>query len=410
MIRKIQVVEDVSNLLFGGGPTAVVGASAVSPMSNSLGRGGRRRRMLNEEMVAASGTHPVPQGTGSARGSRTEGPSYSEAARQEQHSRVTDLIPRRCATIWLGLFLGLALVAGLLALHTYRATVSEVLGAPAITALDVTSAGSLATWLRAVLLLLVSCCCLLIYSLRRHKLDDYRGRYRVWSWAAAAFCLLSINAVTGLHAVGATSAAYFSGWTALANDAIWWLVPGTLLFGWIGVRSVRDLWESRLARVTSLLAAVALVVALVGSLGWLPDVASLSTISSGITPAAILLGDLFLLTAVISYARFVVLDAQGEISTNRGRPQRKAKPKQKSAAKPKRQRESSTRTTPQAESVATKRATASRETNVTEWVDGRHPVSDPEFDGEDTPSNQRKLSKSERKKLRKQKAQQRRAA
>ena len=40
---------------------------------------------------------------------------------------------------------------------------------------------------------------LLIYSIRRHKLDDYRGHYRWWLVAGIAWLVMSVDAITGLH-------------------------------------------------------------------------------------------------------------------------------------------------------------------------------------------------------------------
>ena len=51
------------------------------------------------------------------------------------------------------------------------------------------------------MLLLASATCLLIYSIRRHRIDDFRGRYRIWLAASAACLVLSANSVAGLHSV-----------------------------------------------------------------------------------------------------------------------------------------------------------------------------------------------------------------
>ena len=66
-----------------------------------------------------------------------------------------------------------------------------------------------------------SCCswrpstCLLIYSIRRHRIDDFRGRYRVWLAAAVACVVLSADSVAGLHDALAQSLSHHTGWTAL---------------------------------------------------------------------------------------------------------------------------------------------------------------------------------------------------
>ena len=39
----------------------------------------------------------------------------------------------------------------------------------------------------------------LIYTLRRHRLDDYGGRYRLWLWAAACWFVMSMDEACTLH-------------------------------------------------------------------------------------------------------------------------------------------------------------------------------------------------------------------
>ena len=39
---------------------------------------------------------------------------------------------------------------------------------------------------------------LLVYVIRRHKMDDYRGRYRLWLWCAAAL-LIALAGCTSAH-------------------------------------------------------------------------------------------------------------------------------------------------------------------------------------------------------------------
>ena len=97
-------------------------------MGNSLGRGGRRRRVLNEEIVSASGTHQTMRPRDAQRIDSPNGPVYGEGARVENHLRLSDFIPRHCGTIWLAAFLGAATVAGLLCLDFYSVQLAKIAG------------------------------------------------------------------------------------------------------------------------------------------------------------------------------------------------------------------------------------------------------------------------------------------
>ncbi|WP_161604405.1 hypothetical protein [Roseiconus nitratireducens] len=59
---------------------------------------------------------------------------------------------------------------------------------------------SFATWWLAMVLLASAGVALLIYQLRRHRSDDYRGHYRLWRLTLVVLLLASINSVVGLIA------------------------------------------------------------------------------------------------------------------------------------------------------------------------------------------------------------------
>src|SRR5205823_14278964 len=61
-----------------------------------------------------------------------------------------------------------------------------------IAAFDLDGEGSLGAGFSAALLALSGVTAVLIYTLRRHRLDDYRGRYRLWLWAAMCWFVMSM--------------------------------------------------------------------------------------------------------------------------------------------------------------------------------------------------------------------------
>jgi hypothetical protein len=370
-------------------------------MVNFPGRNGRRRRVLNEEVLAASaGRSTVRLATEESNAHQPL--RYSEAAGVENHPQITDFIPRRYRTIALLVVAGAATTAGLAALDYATPKLAHALGVAAMPPFDLAARGSLAAWIAAVVLLAASALCLLVYSVRRHRIDDYRGRYRIWLAASAASLVLSANSVAGMHHVVAHAMSQATGWTLLRGGAIWWLAAAGLPIAWITLRTLRDMLECRLAAALWVAAIVCYLAAAACYLGagpqWGPQIRPI------VDAVLRLFGHWLALAAVVSYARYVVLDAQGLIparapSTNRkttARPHRPAAPKPSSP--------DGAATLPLAPRMEPAAASAA-------WIDGSRPEPDPyDDDGDDdAPGDSRKLSKADRKRLRKLKAQNRAA-
>ena len=320
-------------------------------------------------------------------------PRYCEAAGVEHHPQVTDFVPRRYRSLALLTVAGLGNVAGLGVLDHWAGTIAAALGRTTTAPFDFAAPGSLAAWLAAVLLLATSVTCLLVYSIRRHRIDDYRGRYRVWLAGAVAGVALSVNSVAGLHRVLADVAGYYTGWWALRDGAVWWLVAAGVPMAWLLLRALADVLECRLAAAALATALAAYVAALVSFLGWIPVAPGLLGEPLA-TVGLALVGHWLALVAVVAYARYVVLDAQGLITHPRSQGRDvPAEPRSTVVA------------TGAPRTAEPQPSTPPRQT---EWVDGSTPDPEP-YDDEGPDRGSRKLSKSERKRLRKLKAQQRAA-
>jgi hypothetical protein len=338
-----------------------------------------------------------------------DGPRYSDAAGVEHHPQVTDFFPRRYRTIGALAAIGVGATAAVEALHWFVAPLAGTYGFESTAAFDLTGAGGVVAWLSAVVLMLAAVTCVLIYSLRRHRIDDFKGRYRVWMAAAAACALLSLDSVAPIHRLVVSAAAYHSGWTALRGHAAWWLVLAGLPLGWVALRAWLDARESRLAAVTLGAAIASYGVALASYLGLGLALPPQSEVM--ITSGAALLGHWFLLVGVVSYGRFVVLDAQGLIPV---RERARAAAKQASFSSSKNgvkdrevKRVAADSTSPgHSGPLRTFRESLNRSaddaSNSTQWVDGSEPVAE-SYDEEDGDFGDRRLSKADRKRLRKQK-------
>jgi hypothetical protein len=377
-------------------------------MVNFPGRNGRRRRVLNEEVLSASNTRAARQFSASTPTSAA--PRYSDAAGVENHPQITDFVPRRYRTIGLLVVGGVAIVALLGAMHYFAANIAVFAGLPTLRPFDLGAPGSIAAWISAIVLFVAAAGCLLVYSIRRHRIDDFRGRYRVWLGASAACVMLSATSVAGLHQVVAHSLSHITGWTALRDGSAWWIAVACLPLTWIGIRVLLDARECRLAAIFMGVAVMCHGVATASYFGFIP--AGEQQNASLVTGVTMALGHWLMLATVVTYARFVILDAQGLVTA------RRAVAKKQSPKQDKAQPVAETKTTESKPTVlsvvnyARDKASQSDAGEDDRWVYGRRPErkSYDSYDDEDEESGGgSKLSKADRKRLRKLKAQNRAA-
>jgi hypothetical protein len=390
---------------------AVIRLRTQNAMVNFPGRNGRRRRVLNEEVLSASTSHLALRAPLKNDSTRVV-PRYSEAAGVENHAQVTDFIPRRYRSIALLIVAGGACTAVLALLHYFAIPIAAAFGSTEIAAIDLLAPGSIAAWVAAVVLLCASASCMIVFSIRRHRIGDYRGRYRIWLAAAAACLALSANSVADFHGVFAGAMSYLTGWTVLRAGAAWWLILAGLPLLWIVIRGGIDIKECRLAAALLITTACCYVAAAAAFFG---AVATSSVrVDSAIAGGALLAGHWMLLAAIVSYARFVVLDAQGLIAVRpRITGKRKSKAPSESSCDVSKTASAGISSTLSAADYARRKQQIVQSPSPAasgKWVDGTRPERDHYEDGdEDEPSDGRKLSKSDRKRLRKLKMQNRAA-
>lgn len=281
----------------------------------------RRRRVLCDEAVQQAPAVPDALSDGST-GKRRRSNNYP---RGNYQLKTSDLIPTR----WLSFGLIAAssiLLLGVVNLLDWLATrPSTVLDGAAAAALGLTAPNGLAAWLTIVVYFLACLFALQTFAIRRHRRDDYRGTYRVWLALAAVLLLASLqNAVPLDHILGllVTKAIQLPAFASVELAGI--SLKIFLLFAIAG----RLFIEIRHCRLASLLLVVSLaahaLVALWGlpavQTGWLAN-------ATWLTNNLPLFGALAVLHCVLAYSRFVCLDAQGMLSR---RVSRKRKRKRKS--------------------------------------------------------------------------------
>jgi hypothetical protein len=382
-------------------------------MANFPGRSDRRRRVLNEEVFSASRSHLAlraePQEKADAR--------YGEAALVKNHPHVSDFVPRRLRSMAVVVVAGVVatgLVAGLHVLEASFASNAELsAAAPQI----LQASDSVVAWSGCVLLLATGLICGLIHAVRRHRLDDVRGRYRIWKWAGAACVLASADCVIGFHTLLAESASYAMGWTALRDGAVWWLVL-IVPAAWIGLRAFIDARENGAAMGLLGLSAISYGTAMISYLGWVPSLEAPN--DSLASSAGGMFGHWLLFAGTLAYARYVVLDAEGLIENSRQSENDRASDNNspvEGAAKP--TTADTSRTAPTTTlriadpgSTSPRSSTAAKPSaKVNEWVDGSRRERERYDDDEDEEevADDRKFNKSERKQQRKLKARNRAA-
>ena len=298
----------------------------------------RRRRVLADDLLTAASTDDLPMGSEPLQGA--SGMRYAPAARRENQPRLVDFVPIRALPFTLIVAMGLIVIATLLSAHAWLGRLSEFLPADSLAPLDLATEHSLATWFASLLLLSNMQLALLVYSVRKHRVDDYHARYRVWLAVAAASLVISVNLATGIERLFQVALAPAARWCRVAEHYSFWCVLGVIAT-YLTVRLVLETRRSSLTLGTLVFAAISLA---------LPSLLRSSLISFELPAHAVmfrvgfqLLGYLLLLVGTMLFARHVLLDVEGKLPE---RKPKKAKPPKVKKAKPEK------RKSPEAETAA----------------------------------------------------------
>lgn len=402
----------------------------------STARTGRRRRMLHEGAPASTAAGGEPQPATHRRYTPREGSvSFAIAGA---------LLPRSPVSMMGCGVVGVAIIAGLVWLDGLAA--ASALPTATARVLQIDQPGGLAKWYEGSLWLAVAVQSVLLFGLRKHRTNDTGSAYRWWLLVAGVALGMSLSAATQAHGAIAGQLAALAGFSPLASDAFWWLVPGGVVLTGVAVRSWLEVRESRVAAVAGLLAVGVTVVAWVASAGLLPAAlgeAAPWLVSPLLAHVASLAGVSLLLLTLVGYSRRIVRETLGELEppkpaskpsadleaadavsegeSEAATPEPAAKPprakrKAAAAAEPaikvaERTRQAVAKEEPELVPTAAKRraerkrAAAKAPEEDSRWVSG--PEGDDDY-GDEGSSSRRKLTKAERKRMRREK--ERRAA
>ena len=298
----------------------------------------RRRRVLTEEVIGGAGAESgEPAGDSPAKPAARRRRSaaavrpYGDTALLDKQPRITDLIPQRYGVLALWFLAGVTVVAGLESLYAFLPELASKTADGTLAAFDLEAEGSLAAWFSSSTLSLASAVAVVIFSIRRHKADDYHGRYRIWLWAALCWLVMSMDEGGSLHEAFQELMSYATGQRGYGDGSIWWIGVYSFALGAVGTRLALEMRDCRSSTASLFIAAGCYVAAVVARLNViLPDAGSLRVM---VEEGAEMSGNLFLLLAMTLHARYVILDAQGLLPAKKEKPAKP--PKAEKPEKPK---------------------------------------------------------------------------
>jgi len=172
---------------------------------------------------------------------------------------------------------------------------------------DCRGAGGLQAWLAQAYLFMAAGVALIVRVMRRHRRDDYNGRFRAWGWLAAVFVMAGL---AGAAPVGRLVAAAITDATGIAfgpGGAGWWIALASAVVATVSLWAVLPLHE-RLA--TGLWLTVGLVGwGVAAAATWLADGREAYAVAGA---AAWSLAAGILLVSMLVAARSVIREVRGQ--------------------------------------------------------------------------------------------------
>jgi hypothetical protein len=288
---------------------ATVSLESSSSLRHSGQRDDRRRRLLADDL---SGSGSVLQSRVKPENAHAPQKSeyYGNAEFLEKQWRLLDLVPRRPTVFALFFLAGIGTIAGLEAACSWMLNrVAE--GGVAVVALDLGVKGSLACWFSSLALLAASVAALLVYNVRRHRTDDYQGRYRIWRWAALCWFLLATDQAASLREGFRDLMIAVTGTPLVGDGSLWWVAVYVFMLVSVGSRLLLDMRPCRLSIGALAAAAVAWGLAMASWMGWLVVEGGIGEVM--FRAGAEMAASLLLLAAMGLHARYVLLDAEGRL-------------------------------------------------------------------------------------------------
>jgi len=278
----------------------------------------RRRRVFRDEMLAGTDQGDVAAGGTAQSREEADGRVYPDTASAQRQAPLTSLLPQRPLKLVALFLLGGLAIAGIELLYARLFVGLPEQFQASLAVFDLKGRGNIAQWFASLTLFIGALTSQLVYLIRRHRLDDYRGRYRVWQWATACFLIGSFDAATGAHAIFQPAMIQLTGKTLLGDGAIWASLIVGIAVAACFIRLAIEISGSRIATAFMSLAAGSYVGFLVVNYHPALNAAALTRIIAG--SAALLAGHFCLVYSVALYGRHVYQEAQGTRRALRTKP------------------------------------------------------------------------------------------
>ena len=292
-------------------------------------RDDRRRRVLSDEAHTAAPPDAAAPAPGEQCIPRRTLTRFGDSALMDAQPRLIDIVPRKIGTLVLWFLAGVTVVAGLEALYAWMPEMAKRTTDGRIEAFDLDGEGSLAVWFSSFTLAAAAVMAVMVYFVRRQRVDDYHGRYRLWLWAAACWLAMSLDETASLHEGFKEMMSHLTGWRLFGDGSIWWVMAYGGVLGVIGVRLLLEVRDNRAAVTFLSLTALAYGVAVIAQLGWvMPESGARGVM---LEEGCEMVGNLLLLLAMTLQARWVIMDAEGLIPAKAPKPKKERKAKARPA-------------------------------------------------------------------------------
>ncbi len=268
----------------------------------------RRRRVVFDEAIQKAARSVAASGEGGSGGKRpVRKRKYSSQARQSR--RLADFIPKRWLTM---ASITLLALLGLTSLNVLDWT-SEL--APLQNnrywhaAFSFESPQGLAPWCQTACGLAAAGYACLIYGLRRHRRDDYRGTYRIWLLLVGWAMLMSLQVSLELDRALLGVLHYYVPRDWLHPDVTW---VGWLRLGILSAVAFRVLVEIRHSKLSVLYLSAAWLAVGVAILVGQPETQAWGWSElTWLSPNGFLVAAIGMWLTTVSYSRFVYMDVFG---------------------------------------------------------------------------------------------------
>jgi hypothetical protein len=230
---------------------------------------------------------------------------------------ICDLIPQRRWTVLVWFLICATVIAAHGALEAACQSLRRYHLGIDLSPLSLCESHNLANFTLCLSWLLATIYAALVVNFRRHKVDDYRGRYRLWYYICAGLFLAATGSGAGLSRTLDSAALRVAADGRVSSAPMWTFAAIAILCVGLGIRLLIEIRESRGA--VACLVAAAVSVGMQAALQF--DVIRLQgdDLQAMLLTLAQLCSVQMLLLALVVYARYVLMDAQG-IALRRARP------------------------------------------------------------------------------------------